>query len=97
RYPPRFPYTTLFRSCSRGSSRLEIESEGEAKNAGVSRVKSHLGDPRHEWTPLEVCDQRIDPPPHVRADPPKGVLPVDHAAGNLQDRKSTRLNSSHVK
>src|SRR5690349_23357724 len=86
RRPPRstlFPYTTLFRSPARGFAANDPRAEAIA---GASRAEAARG--------------RV-PPPASRAAAEAarrgGRAPAAHlsrAAG--RDRKSTRLNSSHV-
>src|SRR2546426_5984591 len=71
RRPPRstlFPYTTLFRSCSRSAHRRSVSS-----SLGRGRSVEHL--PRSERQDSGNQRRRYAPP---------------------TDRKSTRLNSSHL-
>src|SRR5690606_42021338 len=91
-----FPYTTLFRSiitvqstgfvgnCSRDDGSSEDEEDDESGGIGRCtrvRIRSVLNF-ENRWTP---------PPPNAGAMPTLGIAPA------LGDRKSTRLNSSHVK
>src|SRR5690606_40180825 len=94
--PPLFPYTTLFRSlrCSAVDSRSQIRSI-EIANEGHSRhsralVEVHRHGRAHAQTlrtPRALCTRssafRLRQP---------GPAAIDQL-----DRKSTRLNSSHVK
>src|SRR5690349_23944056 len=82
RRPPRstlFPYTTLFRSRSRGGS-------------GVHRV-APLGGGRR-GTRRSGEDRVLRGARIVRLVP--AALRGPRAVGAVEDRKSTRLNSSHV-
>src|SRR2546430_9768580 len=83
RRPPRstlFPYTTLFRSLP-GSQR-------GGRRAGLADVRCPLlrlpPDPALPATPVRIL-----------ADADRARLPGGAAAAHEQDRKSTRLNSSH--
>src|SRR3712207_6895149 len=89
RRPPRstlFPYTTLFRSLRAGMRDLSPPSAGGVGRQGKLR-RRRTGQER----------QRLPPNPG-------GVLVVvvvrervaGLPAGDVQDRKSTRLNSSHA-
>src|SRR5690606_40096734 len=94
--PPRttlFPYTTLFRSqlvrrrvMSRRRDRLAERGRVELRDHGVGNLND-----RGQLRLLRLDQLRVNP-----QRPPVGiaVAPVLLAA---QDRKSTRLNSSHVK
>src|SRR5690349_22253206 len=76
-----FPYTTLFRS--RGQRALAVAGGGEGAGGPASlRLRGQLGS---------------DAAPAGRADP--RAVPADRGRGGRRDRgdrKSTRLNSSHV-
>src|SRR5207249_11183493 len=75
-----FPYTTLFRS----AKYLRENSRTCSNKLFIARAKNGTpGGPS-----LRVC------PPGKDADPPNPPPPA--AGGLLADRKSTRLNSSHV-
>src|SRR5690606_41063953 len=81
--PPVFPYTTLFRS--RGApprARRVREVEREDLPASGDRVHD-LRRPEHRQA--AVLEARC------------GARERQVVVGDLQDRKSTRLNSSHVK
>src|SRR5690242_20982231 len=84
RRPPRsplFPYTTLFRSSHDGGHR------GDAVAAVVRHpVKRFRGSGK-----LVQNGQRLPAPPTYRGPCPDAV-----AAPRREDRKSTRLNSSHM-
>src|SRR5690606_40997988 len=85
RYPPYFPYTTLFRSIV-----FSIPQAGTGKPPapGSAGVRRRIG-------PKEDGSQGGGPgdaPGGQRAPPP-----LLHRLRGGEDRKSTRLNSSHVK
>src|SRR5690606_41784525 len=90
--PPLVPYTTLFRS----KKNVLIIGAG-----GVAQVVAHkcaqnndvLGDIHIASRTRAKCDQIIASVHEKKAMKQPGVL-EGHA---LEDRKSTRLNSSHVK
>src|SRR5690349_23113219 len=92
RRPPRstlFPYTTLFRSL--------VEPPG-----GLDRRHEHLMASLVEEDPPQLLDVRPDEVEERRAGL-RPDLPLQRGDGCLavldqqsQDRKSTRLNSSHV-
>src|SRR5690606_41220188 len=80
--PPLFPYTTLFRSARIGEACDPHDPRGE-RDAEIGLAVLELG-PRH------------------RADRLEAAQVAEAAVGSQQtvhprDRKSTRLNSSHVK
>src|SRR5690554_7395350 len=85
RPPPRsplFPYTTLFRSVRRARRRYDAESRRAALFGERPRARSELGlDPLSERAAVEYHSPRD----RVRL------------AARVRDRKSTRLNSSHVR
>src|SRR5207253_6614074 len=86
--PPRstlFPYTTLFRS---KSSRLQCKGEivVQSRQLGLRRGRAQPGDTRAPKAADFIESQH------------EGAR-ADHAgetAQRVEDRKSTRLNSSHV-
>src|SRR5690242_20856097 len=83
RRPPRstlFPYTTLFRSGG-----VAVEAEPEEVAAVHPR--------RVEDGPLLDVDRDVGDVLHCGA---VGLLPVLRGRGRIGDRKSTRLNSSHM-
>src|SRR5436309_12618818 len=90
RLPPRstlFPYTTLFRSHAELGEHLGARVDGEVVG-GLKGARRDQRDHAHE--PLE----------HHRAvrDGEDVALAIDHLGRHrVEDRKSTRLNSSHVK
>src|SRR5436305_9291723 len=90
--PPRttlFPYTTLFRSegvVARDAEQAEPDDEHPGDGAGAE------GDAQRR---LEAVPGGLGGP-HVRAD--RDVHPDESGRGRERgDRKSTRLNSSHVR
>src|SRR5437870_6754697 len=89
RRPPRptlFPYTTLFRSEEDVVGRGGPEPRQEVAQVEGPALARHMGDGLH--------DHRIRGGPKPLEDPVSRAL-VGGSAGNA-DRKSTRLNSSHV-
>src|SRR5690606_41720206 len=87
------PYTTLFRSRAFGEGRGdriglgEIGAEEAPVGAGSRRLALDLGDPRFLETRVVIVVETVE---------------TDHRVTTRQqpareDRKSTRLNSSHVK
>src|SRR5690606_40978122 len=94
-HPTCFPYTTLFRSAFKNvvpmaPSRLEIKSDTEyflAKKDTVDTLKI----PDHLLQQWKITLQNLLPDYMV----PKKIIAINHMP--LKDRKSTRLNSSHVK
>src|SRR5256885_16592618 len=94
RRPPRstlFPYTTLFRSRP-GSERGRVEVD---RRAGGKSVEARLpvvdGDERSRTSGECVERTRDEQTPRCR-----GHGEEDWDAGGTRDRKSTRLNSSHL-
>src|SRR5690242_3601782 len=91
RRPPRstlFPYTTLFRSCSRPLIRCCCSSRARARSADIVR----------SWFPFSSDRRRMSA--ICRSSDSRRWLSVATddwvAAGSSADRKSTRLNSSHM-
>src|SRR5690606_41895041 len=80
--PPLFPYTTLFRSLGFSSS-----PPGRRAPCCPRCARPH-GGPGPTSTSLPRTSRRTRPPAHG---------PGGRSAGYSTDRKSTRLNSSHVK
>src|SRR5207249_11843940 len=88
-----FPYTTLFRS-RRGADR-RLRSRGEPALLGAARTTARAMGSVLE-PPARRCTHEADA---ARDRPfPAGAASVrpDRRLGERQDRKSTRLNSSHV-
>src|SRR2546430_13051928 len=89
RRPPRstlFPYTTLFRSQLAGLMPV-VESEREAHEVAVEAL-AHV----------HLDGQRLfsrDQPPSCHERRPQRAQADDHPDEDPEDRKSTRLNSSH--
>src|SRR5690349_22126181 len=86
RRPPRstlFPYTTLFRSDLKG---LTVKKPKiDVKNENVDQAMQNLREQQGALVPVE--DRGVEPKDYLLAD-------VHVKEGG--DRKSTRLNSSHV-
>src|SRR3712207_9208835 len=94
RRPPRstlFPYTTLFRSRPAGelAARQDGRAVGRARGVPPPAVRPHLTvarrPPRERVRIGEVQSSRL-----------VEHAPLAQSAERLQDRKSTRLNSSHA-
>src|SRR5688572_32054114 len=84
--PPRstlFPYTTLFRSDGGFQGQTEL-----ARHFRIERSASALSD-LAQRAPEHVFDRGVE---HERRE--RAVV-AGELSGNLTDRKSTRLNSSH--
>src|SRR5690606_41189123 len=94
---PPFPYTTLFRSNLHDAVLVEVRLERGMRVDGAEIAHPHaveLGDIRrvHPAALAEArAEQRQEPGQERRA----AQVVEQHLAA--QDRKSTRLNSSHVK
>src|SRR3712207_9363047 len=94
RRPPRstlFPYTTLFRSAvalERVVGRGALEHEAEAR---AIEVAAREGAPEDERRPQALADRDAGD-----ADLAKAAAAAQVAARLVEDRKSTRLNSSHA-
>src|SRR3712207_9163017 len=94
RRPPRstlFPYTTLFRSevgrvveCEQAVERAPPDAGRRLEALGHDALEERVRDRHVDRTRLEL--------PHERLRQRVGERPH----GPLQDRKSTRLNSSHA-
>src|SRR5690606_39518965 len=90
----RFPYTTLFRS-EVVQPRM-VDPTGES----IVRVGRQL---RVRWWKVLARGkhpQGLRKRPHVRREPGRADRVAHHLRGDVEarpDRKSTRLNSSHVK
>src|SRR5439155_20128158 len=84
---PLFPYTTLFRSLSRFEARFgDVVA---VLHSALSRGERH-----DEWARLSRGEARVCVGPRSAVFAPLGdigLIVVDE-----EDRKSTRLNSSHV-
>src|SRR3712207_8739499 len=81
---PLFPYTTLFRS---DPGRPGVDDEaGDAPPAPLGRVAA--GEDDEQVGDRRVGDVALGPVEHPAVAVPPG--------GRAQDRKSTRLNSSHA-
>src|SRR5690242_21627141 len=86
RRPPRstlFPYTTLFRSAHRG-------------DGGLGRGPCFRRGQRVELAGVPVRRDKPDAAVHDAPDQPGMRVPVDLPIRAKRDRKSTRLNSSHM-
>src|SRR5256885_12092894 len=92
RRPPRstlFPYTTLFRSPSALGYRSLGASSDHVTKSQHCRAEVYLQD--DGWVPVDPADVR-----KVVLEEPPGNRPLDDAMVTAADRKSTRLNSSHL-
>src|SRR5439155_22541191 len=89
RLPPSstlFPYTTLFRSLLEHAVLVDagLVGEGVLADDGLVALHLHTGDVRHQPAGgVELA--RVDGGGHLEV-----------VGAGAQDRKSTRLNSSHV-
>src|SRR5690606_41751735 len=90
RAPPStlFPYTTLFRSALRGDHQVRLPSPSQALGLYRCTVRQ-APPPGQDRVQLERLSQALHQQGHER------VAAIVHLA--REDRKSTRLNSSHVK
>src|SRR5699024_12677268 len=80
--PPLFPYTTLFRSVLLGAGRFP-----GGQLAGDQRVQRRV---------LGAGDALVLPPLRAERVQPQHVEHGPQPPERARDRKSTRLNSSHV-
>src|SRR5690606_40226814 len=92
-----FPYTTLFRS-----AHLMLAFAAERAVERVLRITAAVADLAHRPVLSRTSARSAEcHNPIYRGKPPWPVswLPATHSARNTnqKDRKSTRLNSSHVK
>src|SRR5205814_9790825 len=90
---PLFPYTTLFRSQGQAS----VAIDGVARQIGEGRIDDHQPSSwikdKGERVAADGRDGGAGGEPPVRRD----AIDIHRtAAVSLQDRKSTRLNSSHL-
>src|SRR5690606_41979361 len=90
-----FPYTTLFRSWKRQGIKTVVNLRGQRDEA-------------YYWLEKDACDKlgltlidapldSRDPPGKDRVRRAKVLFQTIEYPALIQDRKSTRLNSSHVK
>src|SRR3712207_7091545 len=88
RRPPRstlFPYTTLFRSAGRGvGTRARIARAGRVEQTGRVQDAEATTPDVHQAASAQ-CRERV-----------RDARPARDAEQAGQDRKSTRLNSSHA-
>src|SRR5207244_10606860 len=93
--PPLFPSTTLFRSA--GLEPLQGQPGVGAPVQALHRVADRLEHPLH-LVRATFVDGQLDPAGAEAADlrgRGRAVLELDTLLERAQDRKSTRLNSSH--
>src|SRR5207248_11352992 len=89
-YPPRstlFPYTTLFRSREHGHGHRPAEPDEQLADRPVLRMCDGDIAATREARACAHSDRRSERVPRTADDDP--------GAGTGEDRKSTRLNSSH--
>src|SRR2546429_7401667 len=89
RRPPRsplFPYTTLFRSVD-GDDEIEA---CQNRRKPVDEDAEHRR--RDRGVRIDAAERRVEGPAGVQA---SGAEGIEHEAAADEDRKSTRLNSSH--
>src|SRR5207302_10819521 len=90
--PPLFPYTTLFRSCTAHGPPECASWRPVGQVSGPGR-KDITGSERLSGAP--VREARL--PPTADRLPGRATRPISSRPRDRPDRKSTRLNSSHVK
>src|SRR5204862_7626339 len=83
---PPFPYTTLF-----GSLTDAVKTGQHRRRLWIARPVA--GSARHAFELLEFRDRPVGQGKYVRV---AGFHGVQGESRDTQDRKSTRLNSSHV-
>src|SRR5699024_11819316 len=96
---PPFPYTTLFRSEDGVDLDRHRKPERDARAGGPAVDREQHGEQAREQGEDLVVEaaHQMDDRERGRASHPDGGARVDAgAAGEREDRKSTRLNSSHV-
>src|SRR2546426_6016996 len=89
RRPPRstlFPDTTLFRSLASGANVAAATRIGRHSPLHIAATRGHH----------LVVRALIDANADVNATTTTGAVPLHFAAASGRDRKSTRLNSSHL-
>src|SRR5690606_39505755 len=89
--PPLLPYTTLFRS---GLASLRVTTFAGSTLLHSESAKAHQ---RHGITFLQCTGDRLDRCIQCTASVSFGQIGCGGDGVNQLDRKSTRLNSSHVK
>src|SRR5207248_10201613 len=89
--PTLFPYTTLFRSMPGGAGRLRRWQE-PGRRSGEEDATIRIMPPRHLEDDGLVCEFAPAALEEPLTDP---VLRSVEGVVDPQDRKSTRLNSSH--
>src|SRR5690606_41703472 len=85
-----FPYTTLFRSAGLQYRCIRVGSDRVPLDPDVRGRRGPLGGCNRDNRPAQGRELAHRPPAFVLA-------PGNARAGAVRDRKSTRLNSSHVK
>src|SRR5207249_7451350 len=91
--PALFPYTTLFRSQVPRCARIERTDRPRAAPVTGSLHTPRPGVTREDTFPVRCKPTTTHSP---RGEPANDVLHASGARGGRRDRKSTRLNSSHV-
>src|SRR5690606_41479139 len=97
--PPRatlFPYTTLFRSAENKVTSRPIKTGSSHDNSWIVESGLKAGD-RVIVEGLQKVQPGAVVTPVPWKDPAAGNAPTGNAPAAAADRKSTRLNSSHVK
>src|SRR5690606_41643571 len=89
--PPPFPYTTLFRSTGPQS---KTPSPASGTSTGSGAGAANMSDSGFSSGFVSGSALTLPPASQLLFDARHPELGLDHA---LEDRKSTRLNSSHVK
>src|SRR5690606_39473141 len=91
-----FPYTTLFRSVIEAMPAIvEKHPDTVYRIVGATHpnLLAHEGEAYRER--LQACAERLGVSDHILWE--NRFLETDELLDQLEDRKSTRLNSSHVK
>src|SRR5690606_41994239 len=87
-----FPYTTLFRSSKAGCNLGPCHGNKNGKGGLQLSLRGEWPDADYRTLTREVHSRRID-----RVSPEQSLILKKPTMQVAQDRKSTRLNSSHVK
>src|SRR5204862_3475840 len=88
--PTLFPYTTLFRSSALGEQLVHLAHRHRREGAREAGRR-----PRRESEARGIGEALVRQA-MIGEGEDEPVLVLDHRGGRIEDRKSTRLNSSHV-
>src|SRR5207302_9814111 len=94
--PPLFPYTTLFRSKRRTASRQlgSCQATASPRRTLLARRAPAMA---ATWLSSPAAVRRVLPSTILSPAPPAAESRASSEGTSHGDRKSTRLNSSHVK